>query len=128
MARQKTRPANKVAAERYKLEDRSTKNKIRKLEKRIRKNPEDKGAKDALEKIKEKGYNRRSKPLSPGSNKPDFVGFYISNVNEVEHPKTAGEQLSELLGIPMPKPRKQRVKTKFYSKKKRNVKKQPAKS
>lgn len=103
----------------YQTENRVFKNKIKKLEKHCKNYPEDKLARENLERIRKKGYKVKSKPINPGSNKtippvklPPFKGL-----------KTAGEQLSELLGIPFNKYKsKISKKPKITQKKNRNVK------
>lgn len=102
----------------YKSNNQVFHNKVRKLERHIKKYPDDKEAKKTLEKVKKNGYNGRSKPLVPGSNpttpKPRCLlspGF--------EYPKTAGEQLSELLGISIPIQKSKRSKPKIIHKSKK---------
>ena len=104
----------------YKTENRVYKNKIAKLEKHIKAYPEDEKAKEALERIKKSGYSGRQRPHAPGSNptislKPLFLP------NRHLYPRTAGEQLAELLGIKLPKPRRKR-KTRVKVKRRKNVK------
>lgn len=85
----------------YKLENKSRKNKIKKLERHCKRFPTDETAKKNLERIKKDGYKCRTKPLIPGSNRPVYF-TYNFNAGEIQHPQTAGEQLSNLLGIPLP--------------------------
>jgi len=117
----KRRPANDRAFKKYKLLNQVLKNKIKKLERHCKRFPNDKKCAERLVKIKRDGYKCRAKPLNPGSNpttpKPKFSGVIM------EHAKTAGQQLSELLGIPLlPKHRPRRRKPKVTSKKKKYVK------
>ena len=107
----------------YKTENRGWKNKVRRLETIVRNFPNDEKAKEALEKYR-KGpstYKHRQKPLVPGSNKtiPKKIHTFFTGS------ETAGEQLSRLLGIPMPKQSRKRhkVKTSVTVKKKKNVQK-----
>lgn len=115
----------KIHYQNYKLQNRAEKNKIKKLERHCKKHPEDVEGKKNLERIKKDGYTPRSKPLVPGSNqntvslKPQVRAGYI------HYPETPGEQLSRLLGIPLPKQSKSRHRGKasVTYKKRRNVKK-----
>lgn len=106
----------------YKTENRALNNKIRKMERHCKRFPNDKVGRENLERIKKGDYKPRSKPLTPGSN-PTTPKVRLSNeIGHMYGPKTAGEQLSALLGIPMPyiktKPRKPKV----THKPRRNVK------
>lgn len=87
----------------YKAENRAYKNKIAKLEKHIRTYPDDEKAQENLERLKDpKNFKIRSKPNNPGINKPlPKVYFYSPATTYIC--RSAGEQLSELLGIPQPK-------------------------
>lgn len=107
----------------YKLENRVYKNKVKKLERHCKRFPNDKESEKNLLRILKDGYKPRSKPLVPGSNQtipkikvrpmPGFLHF----------PVTAGEQLSVLLGIPLPYKNTHKRKPKITRKKRRNVKK-----
>ena len=115
MAKQKSYKGKKQYKT-YQTENRVFENKVKKLTRHCKEFPEDEVGKENLERIKKKGYKCRKKPNVPGSNqttpKPrPFVAVL---------PKTAGEQLSELLGIPLPKPAK-KSKPKIIRKKKKNV-------
>jgi hypothetical protein len=110
----------------YKTENRGYKNKVAKLERHCKKFPKDEEGKKSLERLHDpKNYTPRSKPINPGSNKPQVRTYSFNPVPGYLHmPKTAGEQLSELLGIPLrrtTKPRKGKAPITY--KKKRNVKK-----
>lgn len=92
----------------YKTSGMALKNKIKKLERHCKKFPDDKSGKENLERIKKEGYIGRTRPLAPGSN-PTTPKVRLSN--ETGHlfgPKTAGQQLSELLGIPIPTQRRKK--------------------
>jgi hypothetical protein len=141
MAQKAKRKGNayKNGYKKYKLENKEEKNKIRQLEKHIKKFPNDKQTIDALEKIKKSGLiHDRKKPIKKGSTiltprqvkkleekiapynrvQPPSRGrkYFIKSTN-TNPSKTAGEQLSVLLGIPLKitKP----IKPKFIVKKKR---------
>jgi hypothetical protein len=88
----------------YKVENRAATNKINKLERPCRKFPKDETAASNLARIKKKGYNCRKTPIVPGSNPTTPKVKFIPIGYEL--PKTAGEQLSELLGVPIPKQRR----------------------
>jgi len=109
MARQKSKKGKGLYAV-YKTDNRAEKNKIKKLTRHCKKFPNDLLCAKRLEEIKEKGYVARSKPLVPGSNptipKPKFYNPVPGYLHYPTHIKTPGEQLSELLGIPVPKPRR----------------------
>lgn len=99
----------------YKSGNSVFKNKIKKLERHVKRFPEDEQGKINLERIKKAGYIGRAKPLVPGSNqttaKPKFNPSLLVLTGQTGHtfgPKTAGEQLSELLGRPMPRVRTKR--------------------
>ena len=99
----------------YKAENRVYKNKIAKLERHIKAYPEDEQAKTALARIQKDGYTGRQRPHVAGSNPTTPGPHLIPGALNCLKAKTAGEQLSELLGISMPKPlkkRKPRVKVK----------------
>lgn len=113
----------------YKTENRALKNKIKKLTRHCKNHPNDEAGKENLERIKKHGYTPRSAPREPGSNRDNPSCKYKGG--DIVHgyaQKTAGEQLSELLGIPMPKPRRRKFKQKpkVAHKKSRNVKKAKA--
>ena len=91
----------------YKADNRVEKNKIKKLTRHCKKFPNDLICAKRLEEIKEKGYKGRSRPLIGGSNPTTpKTKFYNPIPGFLHYPKTAGEQLSELLGIPVPKQRR----------------------
>jgi hypothetical protein len=119
MAQKKTKDTYAV----YKTEGRALKNKIRKMERHCKRFPNDLVGKENLERIKKGNYKPRSKPLSPGSN-PTIPKIRLSNeIGHMYGPKTAGEQLSALLGIPMPQARTyKKNKPKVTHKQRRNVK------
>ena len=105
----------------YKTENRAYTNKIKKLERHARKHPNDEENLKALTRLSDpKNFKIRTKPLVPGSNKTVAKRRH----NTIAHIKTPGEQLSELLGIPMPKIISRRKKTKaaVTVKKRKNVK------
>src|SRR5210317_718553 len=91
----------------YKNENRVLTNKIKKLTRHCKKFSNDEVGKANLERIKKDGYTPRSAPRVPGSN---------PTIAKIRHkaiqggPRTAGEQLSELLGIPKPKIRARSLK------------------
>jgi hypothetical protein len=106
----------------YKTENRAYKNKLRKLARHAKKHPNDEENLKALDRLSDpKNFKIRTKPLVPGSNQtiPKRRYTFVSQV------ETAGEQLSRLLGIPMPKVIKRRPKAKaaVTVKKRKNVKK-----
>lgn len=83
----------------YKTENRAYKNKIRKLERHAKKHPNDEENLKALERLSDpKNFKIRAKPLVPGSNQTIPKKSYAN----IPHIETPGEQLSRLLGIPMP--------------------------
>ena len=117
----RTGQAYKNAYKQYKLENRWLKNKIKKLNRHIKKFPEDAQAQEALKRIEKGDTNRRKKPVAPNPVKPKRI---INNINCPEGIKTAKEQLCELLGIPFkPSRPKKYAKAPIRYKKKRNVKK-----
>lgn len=83
----------------YKTENKVFKNKIKKLERHCKRFPEDEVSKENLQRIKKDGYTGRARPLVPGSNPTEPK----VRLPAISHVKTPGEQLSELLGIPLPK-------------------------
>jgi len=109
----------KIHYQQYKLENRAQKNKIKKLQRHCKKFPNDEKCAERLAELKKKGgYNPRKKPLIPGSNPttPKVVNRGCFTVL----PETPGEQLSRLLGIPLPKPKTRKSKkTKITHKPKR---------
>ena len=119
MAKQKRRPANDRAFKKYKTGNQRLKNKIAKLERHVRKFPDDEVGKENLARVKSKGISPKRPPINNGINKT--VPKPKSRPLPETAPRTAGEQLSELLGIPMPKPRKRR-KPRITKKKRRYVK------
>jgi hypothetical protein len=127
---QKRRPANDRAFKKYKQENKRRKNKIRKLTNHCKKYPEDTQSAAALKDIKDNGY--KDKIVSKGNTPPLVVRikdslnrrWLAARVPEGKHlsGRTAAEQLSELLNIPMMKP-KQNRKPKITRKKTKNVRK-----
>ena len=103
----------------YKTENRATKNKIKKLERHCRKFPNDEVGKANLAKVIKNGYIPRAKPLAPGSN--PTVGKIVGK--PFVHVPTPGEQLSKLLGIPLPYSTRNTAKPKVTTKRKHNVRK-----
>jgi len=104
MARQKSKKGKGYFLV-YKTHNTVYKNKVKKLGRHCKRFPDDEQGKKNLERIIKEGYKGRTRPLIPGSNpttpKPKFTGipgYYLV--------KTAGQQLSELLGIPLPKPKR----------------------
>jgi hypothetical protein len=103
MSKLKVSKAEKARYTVYKNEGRALKNKIAKLERHCNSFPEDEVGKANLAKAKKGEYTPRSKPLVPGSNPTDpKVKHFHPQVGHVFGPETAGEQLSKLLGIPVP--------------------------
>ena len=123
MAQQKSWKGKKQYGN-YKTENRVLKNKIKKLTRHCKEFPDDEVGKENLERIKKKGYTPRSKPLIPGSNPTIEKVRLSSKISYLFGPKTAGEQLSKLLGIPEPKYRRRAKagKTPITIKKKKSVK------
>lgn len=103
----------------YKTEGRVTKNKIKKLERHCKEFPNDEVGKANLAKVIKNGYTPRAKPLVPGSNPTTakIVG------KPFVHISTPAEQLSKLLGIPVPYATRNTAKPKVTTKRKRNVRK-----
>ena len=126
MAKKKKSRKGKGHYAAYKAGNNAYKNKIAKLKRLIKEQPNNKVLKEALKKVEKEGYNGRSKPLVPGSNKTKISpikairNFRATQRVKPEEPKTPAEQLSKLLGIPLPKERKP-GKPKIFVKKKRNV-------
>jgi hypothetical protein len=102
-----TSKAKKDTYTQYKNENRALTNKLKKLVRHCKKFPNDEVGKANLERIKKDGYTPRSTPKVPGSN-PTIAKIRLGAVQG--GPKTAGEQLSKLLGIPEPKFRKRSLK------------------
>lgn len=108
----------------YKTENRAYKNKIRKLERHCERFPEDEVGRKNLERLRDpKNFKPRSSPNNPGTNSPNPTVYRFRSYISIS--KTVAEQLSELLGIPLPKyyRRNKAAKTPVTIKKKRNVKK-----
>lgn len=107
----------------YKSENRALNNKIKKLERLVKKFPLDKAALNRLDELKNtRVYKPRAKPLIPGSNPttPKIKQYVLPKGLILA--KTAGEQLSELLGIPLIRTtNKKRRKPKITIRKKKNV-------
>ena len=124
MAKQKSSKGKGSYAQ-YKTENRAYKNKIAKLEKHIRTFPDDEKAQENLKRLKDpKNFKVRTRPHNPGSNRPEAeIHTYAPATTYIC--KTAGEQLSELLGIPIPKyvRRYKKQKAPVTIKKRKNVKK-----
>lgn len=118
MAKQKRRPANDRAFKKYKSSNQRLKNKIAKLERHSKDHPEDEVGKENLARVKSKGIKDKKPPINNGSNKT--VPKPKPHPMPATAPRTAGEQLAELLGIEMPKPKKKR-KPRITKKKRRNV-------
>lgn len=123
MARQSSKKGKGSYAS-YKTENRGYKNKLAKLERHCKKFPDDKVGKENLERLKDpKNYTPRSKPIVGKSNKPTLKTYRFTT-GEIEYPKTAGEQLSKLLGIPLRKyQRSRKSNAAIRYKKRQNVKK-----
>jgi hypothetical protein len=110
----------------YKTENRIYKNKLRTLINHCKRNPNDEQAREQLEKLKKSGVTPRKAPRNSGEHAADSYTYQFNPAPGYLHiPKTAGEQLSELLNIPIPKaPRRRKKKPGVsYRKKKRNVRK-----
>ena len=123
MATAKNSKKGKGSYATYKTENRAYKNKLRKMERIVKRFPNDEEAKKTLERLR-KGpaeYKHKQRPQVPGSN-PTTPKKRFSFVSTSE---TAGEQLSKLLGIPMPKivRRRKKVKAAVVVKKRKNVEK-----
>jgi hypothetical protein len=107
----------------YKAEGRASKNKLKKVRKHCKENPNDKYNAENLERIVNNGskYTRDNRKV-PGSNKPSFSrikGFSSDGIYAI---KTFGEQYRVLLGIPEPvATKKGRPKIKVKSRKHLNV-------
>jgi len=144
--KKKSGPSTKNAYKRYQLENRVHRNKLKRLTRHIKKHPEDKQTVESLVKIKKKGYiYNRPTPVNRGSNKEltkkELKDLYwkmlpgnrkqpkirykprIIVLEDTSPVLTAGEQLSKLLGIPLPQ-KKKKFKAKITHKpsRKKNVK------
>ena len=105
----------------YQLINKVQTNKIRKLERHCKAYPKDKACAARLAELKKKGgYIPRAKPLAPRTE--PTVARIRAREGFLHHPETAGEQLSRLLGIPLPKSRTRNKKPAISHKKRRNVK------
>ena len=104
----------------YKTENRAFNNKLRKFENIVKRFPNDKKAAETLERLRNGEYKHRQRPLVPGSNQTTPKRSHAS----IPYIETPGEQLSRLLGIPIPKQIRRRKKTKaaVIVKKRKNVK------
>lgn len=104
----------------YKSENRAYKNKLRKFENIIKRFPNDKKAQETLERLRKGEYKHKQRPNVPGSNKTISKKCRV----KVTHVDTPGEQLSRLLGIPIPKQisKRKRVKATVVIKKRKDVK------
>jgi hypothetical protein len=111
MANKTSSKLQKVHYQTYKTTNQALTNKIKKLERHCKRFPDDEQGAINLKKAKNGEYKPRSKPLAPGSN-PTTPKIKLMQVGHVFGPKTAGEQLSELLGRPMPIVRTRRRKPK----------------
>lgn len=107
----------------YKSDNRVMKNKIKKLEHLVKEFPHDLAVLNRLDEIKKsRTYKCRAKPLIPGSN-PTIPKIKSMATLGFVHAKTAGEQLSKLLGIPLIlTTRKPKRKAKVTIRKKKYVK------
>ena len=90
----------------YQMENRVVKNKIAKTKKHIKKFPNDQKAVEFLKQLEVGNWKPRTKPLVPGSNKPDWARIDFVLEGEYKAVETAGEQLSRLLGIELPHPKR----------------------
>ena len=92
----------------YQNDNRALTNKIAKTKKHIKKFPKDEKAAEFLERLERGQWKQRTKPLVPGSNKPAIVTWSALDFS-IQGPapavQTAGEQISALLGIDLPKTR-----------------------
>lgn len=84
----------------YKAANRGLSNKIKKLARHCIAFPNDIVGRDNLERIKKNGCKLRAKPLAPRKERTEPKIKFLGEV--VLGPDTPGEQLSKLLGIPMP--------------------------
>ena len=118
MAKQKSRKGNGSYLE-YKNENRYKKNKIKKLERHLKKYPHDKLAEEALENFKKSGEYKRERPRNPGINK---VTGYLHFPAKARTPKqTIEERMSELFGIPIKSATVKKSNPKVRIKRKKNV-------
>lgn len=95
----------------YKTDGRALKNKIKKLERHCKRFPNDEVNQANLAKAKNGEYVCRAKPFTGKVVKPEGKGGITQPKVKylcvsIPHIKTPGEQLSELLGILLPKPRR----------------------
>ena len=104
----------------YKTENRAYKNKLRRFESIVKKFPNDEKAKETLKRLQKGEYKHKQRPLVAGSNPTTPKRSHV----KIPHVETPGEQLSRLLGIPMPKikSRRKRTKAAVVVRKKKNVK------
>lgn len=116
---QKRRPANDRAFKKYKINNQRYKNKIAKMIRHIKKHPNDKTAKENLKRVESNPI--KDKIVAKDKNSVRPLPISIPSFRNSEKQKTAGEQLSKLLGIPMLKIRK-RSKAKISTKRRKNVK------
>ena len=111
----------KEGYKKYKTEHREIKNKIEKLERHVKRFPEDKQAENRLEIIKKErsaAYKRRCKPQTENPVKPQIKTYFHPDIgNSI----TAGEQLAKLLGLEYSRPGKRSKKPTIHFKTKRNV-------
>jgi len=88
----------------YRLENRAEKNKIKKLKKHCRKFPGDKTGAKNLARILKDGYTTsRKRPITSGPNISKYEVYNFRIGIALPEILTPGEQLSRLLGIPLPK-------------------------
>ena len=100
MAKKGIRAGNayKNGYKQYKLEGRAWKNKTKKLERHVKRFPEDEQAKEALPRIKKNWDSLRAKPRAANSVGSARITRSIS-MPTINPAKTAGQQLAKLLGI-----------------------------
>lgn len=123
MAKQKSMKGKGSYAS-YKSESRAYTNRVKKFERIVKENPNDEEAAKTLKKLKDGGsakFKFKSRPKVPGSNKTVSKKYRAPTITM----ETAGEQLSRLLGIPLPKvsERKSRTRAAVVVKKRKNVEK-----
>ena len=125
MAKKKRRPANDRALKKYKTNNQREKNKIRKLERHCKRHPNDKEGKKNLERIKKEGISDKKPPRKHGINTDSVIGRnpmpgFIHYPQTQTCGITAGQQLSNLLGIPLRqgKRNKRRKRAKIHVKQK----------
>lgn len=114
--------AYKDGYKRYQLDGRERKNKIKRLERHVKRFPDDKQAEKSLAEIRKGNFNRRKKPISSNL---EIHNSPIKQIYELtgDSRMTAGEQLSKLLGIVQPYKCKQKTKAPIKYRKRKNVKK-----